>query len=79
MTQSNTKPLIVRVCPICGSKRIRQVKRDITSRRGGRSFVARDVTIEECPNCGERLFSPESLAQIAASQPRIQKRRRKSA
>ena len=66
--------LIVKTCPTCGSKRIRRVKRDIKSTRGGEPYVAHHIEIEECPNCGERLFSPEALDQIAARRPQTGKR-----
>jgi YgiT-type zinc finger domain-containing protein len=73
--------LVINTCPMCGSKRIRRIKRAIESRRGGSVFVAQGVTVEECPDCGERLFGPEALEEIAAQKPRSQKnsRRRKSA
>jgi YgiT-type zinc finger domain-containing protein len=62
--------LLIKTCPTCGSKRIRRVKRDIESRRGGRPFIARGIQVEECPVCGERLFGPEALEQIDALKPR---------
>lgn len=61
--------LVIKVCPMCGSKRIRRVKRDIESRKGGAVFTARGIEVEECPDCGERLFSPESLDAIASQKP----------
>lgn len=72
---------MIKTCPTCGSKRIRRVKRDVQSKRAGQVFVARGIEIEECPDCGEQLFSPESLDQIEAQRLRSQKkiRRRKSA
>lgn len=71
--------LVIKTCPTCGSKRIRRVKRNIESRRGGQPFIARGIKIEECPDCGERLFSPEALEDIAAQRPHTARRRRKSA
>jgi YgiT-type zinc finger domain-containing protein len=70
----------VKTCPTCGSKRIRRVKRDIQSNPGGEPFVAHDIEIEECPHCGEQLFSPESLDQINARRPKSRgaPRRRKT-
>ncbi|MGD1277314.1 MAG: YgiT-type zinc finger protein [Tepidisphaeraceae bacterium] len=68
--------LVIRTCPTCGSRRIRRVKRDIQSKRNGETFVAKGIEIEECPNCGERLFSPEALEAIAAQRTRLQKRPR---
>lgn len=73
--------LWIKTCPTCGSKRIRRIKRDIESRRGVDPYVAHDIEIEECPDCGERLFSPDALAAIRDQQPDITKRsiRKKSA
>ncbi len=61
--------LTIKNCPMCGSKRIRRVTRNIESHRGGERYIARDIEIEECPDCGERLFSPEALDAIAAQKP----------
>ena len=69
--------LVIKTCPTCGSRRIRRVKRDIQSKRGGEKYVALGIEIEECPVCGERLFSPQSLEEIAAQRPPVQKRSRK--
>jgi YgiT-type zinc finger domain-containing protein len=73
--------LLIKTCPICGSKRIRRVKRDVESHRGGWPFVAHGIEIEECPVCGERFFGPESLEQIDVQRPSGTKhvRRKKSA
>jgi YgiT-type zinc finger domain-containing protein len=66
---------------MCGSKRIRRVKRSIESKRGGEVFIARGIEVEECPDCGQRLFSPEAMEEIQAQRLRAQKRprRKKSA
>ncbi len=72
--------LRLKICPVCNSDRIRSVKRDVESRRGGVAFTAHAVEVEECPVCGERLYSPESLNQIDAQRPRATRsaKRRKS-
>lgn len=72
--------LIIKTCPICGSNRIRLVKRDIKGNRNGHPYIARGIEIEECPNCGERLFSPEALDAIDAQiAPAKRAKQRKSA
>ena len=73
--------LTISTCPICGSRKIRRLKRDIKSNRGGVSFVARNIEIDECPNCQEQLFSPEALEKIDAQRAQSKKRgtRRRSA
>ena len=73
--------LLIKTCPMCGSKRIRRVKRDIESTRRGHTLIARDIEVEECPDCGERLFSPEAIEEIESQRPRahVQRRARKTA
>jgi YgiT-type zinc finger domain-containing protein len=61
--------LQIKTCPMCGSKRIRLVKRDIESTRRGRTLIARDIEVEECPDCGERLFSLEAMELIESQRP----------
>lgn len=74
------KKLVMKTCPTCGTRRLRRVKRDIKSHRGGQPYVARGIEVEECANCGERLFSPEALEAIAEQQPQSKRARaRKSA
>ena len=72
--------LRIKTCPMCGSKRIRRLKRDIESTRRGQTLVAHNIEVEECPDCGERLFSPEAIESIESQ--RLQSKRtarRKSA
>lgn len=69
--------LVITTCPMCGSKRIRRVKRSVESKRGGEVFIARGIEVEECPDCGERLYSPEAMEEIEAQRARGQKRTRR--
>jgi YgiT-type zinc finger domain-containing protein len=71
----------IKSCPNCGSDRIREQKQDVESKRGGVSFTAHEITVEACPVCGERFFSPSALEQIDAQRPKTRKSpgRRRSA
>jgi YgiT-type zinc finger domain-containing protein len=42
-------------CPTCGRSIMKPVTRDIRTRRAGKAVVVKDVAIEECTHCGERL------------------------
>ena len=64
-------------CTKCGSKRIRPVKRDVESRRGGTPYVAKGIEVEECPDCGERLLSADAILAIAAQRPALKPRKQK--
>lgn len=56
--------VVITTCPTCGSKRIRKVTRDVTFRRRGQTVTIKGVEVEECPDCGERLFGPGSFDSI---------------
>jgi YgiT-type zinc finger domain-containing protein len=62
-------PEFIRIttCPTCGGKKIRRVTRDLTRNFLGKTYVARRVTFEECPDCGERLFDHAAMQKMQAA------------
>jgi YgiT-type zinc finger domain-containing protein len=66
-------------CPICASKRIRRVRQDIKGTFHGKLYIARGVEVEECPNCGERLFDLHAMAKLEAARQQPQRRRKRVA
>ena len=60
------KPPIT-ACPTCGQKTLRRHKRDIRGTYKGRPYVARNVEVEDCSNCGERLFDLEAMRKIESA------------
>lgn len=54
----------IRVCPTCGSKRIRRVRSNWTGEVGGRDCVVQDLEFHECPACGERLYDHAAMQRI---------------
>ena len=61
----------IAVCPTCGSKKIRRVTRDVACNFMGKPYVARRVTFEECPNCGERLFDHAAMQKMQAARAHL--------
>jgi YgiT-type zinc finger domain-containing protein len=57
-------------CPSCGKLAMKLVSRTIRTKVGRRSISVPDVEIEECANCGERLYDLGALRIIRrARQP----------
>jgi YgiT-type zinc finger domain-containing protein len=61
--------LKIKICPTCGSRRIRRVVADYRGNFRGKPYIARGVEHHECPNCGEKLFGPEAMRRIESSRP----------
>jgi YgiT-type zinc finger domain-containing protein len=66
-------------CPICASKRIPRVRKDIKGTFHGKPYIARGVEFEECSNCGERLFDLTAMAKLEAARHESQRRRKRVA
>lgn len=54
-------------CPMCASKRIRRVRRDVKGTFRGRPYVVRGVEFEECPDCGESLYDLDAMAKLESA------------
>ncbi|MGA2500214.1 MAG: YgiT-type zinc finger protein [Tepidisphaeraceae bacterium] len=63
--------LDIRICPTCGSKRIRVVCRSVTRNFKGRSYEVPDVQFHECPDCGEKLYGREAMQKLESYRPKL--------
>jgi YgiT-type zinc finger domain-containing protein len=70
-----TKVVAATHCPTCGRKAMRRVTRDITTRIGKREVIAEGISIDECGQCGERLFDLAALDQIRSARNASRKKR----
>ena len=52
------------VCPNCGKKDLKKVRKAVTGRRQGKQYSAPAVEFYECPDCGERIYDPAAIRQI---------------
>ena len=60
------------VCPNCGNKNLRKVRKAVTGTRQGKRYSAPAVEFYECPDCGERVYDPAAIRQIEQhSQARV--------
>ncbi|HAK93603.1 MAG TPA: hypothetical protein DCM87_00990 [Planctomycetes bacterium] len=58
-----------KICPACGSTRIKRVRKTITRNFRGKRYKVPGVEFHECLKCGETVFSPEAVAKIEAYSP----------
>ena len=67
--------LRITICPTCGSRRIRKVRRDWSRTDAGRSYTVPDLEFFECPGCGEQVFNPQAMRKIEEHSPAFSHRR----
>ena len=52
------------ICPNCGNKNLKKVRKAVTGVRQGKPYSAAAVDFYECPDCGERIYDPAAIRQI---------------
>ena len=63
-------------CPSCGSRKIRRVRKDLHCEyRGQKKYDVPQVEFYACPDCKERVFSPEAMRAIYEVSPAYRKTR----
>ncbi|CAG0993567.1 hypothetical protein GPROT1_03222 [Gammaproteobacteria bacterium] len=67
------RAILVKICPTCGSDRIRRVVRDITRSYRGQTYTVPKVGIYVCPNFGEKVYDHAALLKIEAHSPAYSK------
>jgi YgiT-type zinc finger domain-containing protein len=64
---------------MCGSTRIRRVRRDVKGNYKGKPYIAKSVEFEECPACGERLYDLEAMRKLESARAEVSTRRKRVA
>jgi len=59
----------ITVCPSCGSKRIKKVRRDWTGEFQGQTYIVPGLEFHECPQCGERVYDRDAMRRIESQSP----------
>jgi YgiT-type zinc finger domain-containing protein len=54
---------------MCGSRKIRRVRRDVKIDVGQLHFIVPAVGFDECPQCGEQFFDLAAMEKIEAHRP----------
>lgn len=65
--------LQIKLCPNCGSEKIKLVVRDVTRKYKNQSYTVPAVAYYECLNCGEKVYDREAMLKIQAYSPAYQK------
>jgi YgiT-type zinc finger domain-containing protein len=60
-------------CPSCGSAKIKRVRRKWSGQCRGRPYSVNSLEYHECPDCGEKVYSPQAMRAIEAVSPAFNK------
>lgn len=67
--------LQIKMCPTCGSDRIKWVERDVVREYKGQAYTVPAVGFYECSNCGEKVYDREAMLKIESYSPAYRKAR----
>jgi YgiT-type zinc finger domain-containing protein len=65
--------LKITICPTCGSKRIKRVRKNWKGEFQGRSYTVPNLEFYECANCGEKVYDQQGMQRIEAHSPAFAK------
>jgi YgiT-type zinc finger domain-containing protein len=65
--------LHIKICPTCGSDKIKRVVRDITRKYKDQTYTVPKVEFYDCPNCGEKVYDHDAMQKIRAYSPAYNK------
>ena len=68
----------ITVCPTCGSRKIRKVRKNMTRELRGEAYTVPNVEFYECPDCGEHVFDPQASRKIDAHSPAYKRSRHRT-
>jgi len=63
----------ITVCPSCGSKRIRKVRRNWTGDFRGQLYRVPNLEYFACPDCQEKVYDRQAMHRIEARSPAFAK------
>ena len=66
--------LTIKTCPLCGSSRIKRLRRTLSRSYRGRNYTVPNVQYFACPDCGERLYDAAAIDKIQAHSPAFARR-----
>ena len=64
----------VSVCPTCNSRRIKRIRGKWDGVYRGEPYEVGDLEYYSCPNCGEKVYSPEAMRRIQGASPAYSRR-----
>ena len=61
--------LRITICPSCGSRKIKKVRRNWTDDFEGHRYKVPNLKFWQCPDCGEKIYDREAMRRIEANCP----------
>ena len=68
-----TRSCLKIACPTCGRTTVCRVRRTVRVKVGRREIAVRQVEVEECSSCGERMYDLAALARIREARERARR------
>ena len=59
----------ITVCPSCGSRQIKNVKKDWIGEFHGETYTVPALEFYDCPDCGEKVYDRQAMQTIEAYSP----------
>jgi YgiT-type zinc finger domain-containing protein len=69
------KALKIKTCPTCGRGNIKKIRRNLSGRSAGQSYIVPLLELYECPDCGEKVYDREAIRRIERISPAFNKNR----
>jgi YgiT-type zinc finger domain-containing protein len=60
---------VISICPTCGSPAIKKVCGTWTGTHQGETYTVKGLEYYSCPNCHEKVYSPEAMRKIQQASP----------
>jgi YgiT-type zinc finger domain-containing protein len=67
----------ITVCPNCGSREIKKVRRNWTGKAQGKTYLVPALEYYDCPSCGEKVYDRWAIQKIESYSPVLSKKRAK--
>ena len=61
-------------CPNCGSREIKKVRRNLSGKFHGETYLVPALDYYECPDCGEKVYDRQSMKKIESYSPAFSKK-----
>lgn len=65
----------IKTCPTCGKKNVKRIRKNWKGSYKGREYVVPDLTLYQCPDCGEQMFDHDAMQKIERYSPAYEKMR----
>ncbi|MFY9819797.1 MAG: type II toxin-antitoxin system MqsA family antitoxin [Thermoanaerobaculia bacterium] len=69
----NNENFSIAKCPTCGSSTIRKVSGNWTGSYKGETYTVKALEYYACPNCHEKVYTPEAMRRIQEASPAYRK------